>query len=198
MRRMLYIQSRTPGVLMVNGQFCGPLEGEGQAFPAGRDAEVYIQLFPFSRDAPPLTAALRLNGGGIERLLPQEAAYALLWPDGVVQLELAPAAPEQDAPREEETAAAGVLLRYLRGKLAGDAQADALLMRAQDGVDVSGYEAVVPLRFPPMAAPERFDERAGLLSRVAPNVARVDAVLATTVPAGQGRRMLEHIEIMRP
>ena len=58
MRRMLYIQSRAPGVLCVNGQFCGPLEGGGQAFPMSRDAEVYVQLFPFSRGAPPLTTAL--------------------------------------------------------------------------------------------------------------------------------------------
>ena len=87
MRRMLYIQSRTPGVLCVNGQFCGPLEGGGQAFPMSRDAEVYVQLFPFSRTAAPLTAALILQDGAVQRLEPQDAAYALLWPDGVVQLD---------------------------------------------------------------------------------------------------------------
>ena len=40
-------------------------------------------------------------------------------------------------------------------------------------------------------------ERAGLLKRLAPNVARVDAALASTVPAGQGRRMIERVEIVR-
>ena len=196
MRHMLYIESRAPGVLVVNGQFCGPLEGGGQAFPMSRDAEVYVQLFPFSRGAPPLTAALVMQDGAVERLEPQEAAFALLWPDGVVQLELAPDAPQTDAPAETETAAADVLLRYLRARLSGDAQADALLLRPQSGVDVTGAEAVVPLRFPPLTAPERFDARAGLVYRAAPNVARVDAVLATTVPAGQGHRLIGQIEVL--
>ena len=197
MRHMLYIESRAPGVLVVNGQFCGPLDGGGQAFPMSRDAEVYVQLFPFSRNAPPLTAALVMAAGGVESLEPQDAAFALLWPDGVVQLELAPdAAPSTQEP-EQETAAADVLLRYLRARLAGDAQADAMLMRPQTGVDVTGAEAVVPLRFPPMTAPERFDARAGLVYRLAPNVARVDAVLAATVPAGQGRRLIERMTRLR-
>ena len=46
------------------------------------------------------------------------------------------------------------------------------------------------------AAPERFDERAGLVTRLAPNIARVNAALAVTVPTGQGRRMIERIEVM--
>ena len=197
MRRMLYVQSRSSGLLVINGQFCGPLEGGGQAFPMSRDAEVYVQLFPFSRGAPPLTAALVLQDGAVERLEPQDAAFALLWPDGVVQLELAPDAPPTEAREEIETAAADVLLRYLRARLSGDAQADALLLRPQSGVDVTGAEAVVPLRFPPLTAPERFDARAGLVYRLAPNVARVDAVLAATVPAGQGHRLIGQIEVLR-
>ena len=197
MRHMLYIESRAPGVLVVNGQFCGPLDGGGQAFPMSRDAEVYVQMFPFSRSAPPLTAALVMESGRLARLEPQDAAFALLWPDGVVQLELAPDAPPSTQEPEQETAAADVLLRYLRARLAGDAQADAMLMRPQNGVDVTGTEAVVPLRVPPMTAPERFDARAGLVYRIAPNVARVDAVLAATVPAGQGRRLIERMQILR-
>jgi len=202
MHQMLFIESRTPGVLQVNGFFCGPLEKDGQAFPTGRDAEIYIQLFPFSQGAQPLTVAMQLENGGIARLEPQEAAYALLWPDGIIQLELTPRAAqaeETDAPPQTDgqISSSATLLRYLSAKIAGDAQADVLLMRAQDGADVSGYDAAVPLRFAPMHAPERFDERAGLVKRLAPNVARVDAALAATVPAGQGRRMIERVEIMR-
>ena len=89
------------------------------------------------------------------------------------------------------------LLRYLSAKLAGDPQADVFLLRPQDGADVSGYDAAVPMRFPPANAPERYDERAGLVRRVAPNIARVDAALAATVPEGQGRRRIERIEIMK-
>lgn len=200
MHQVLFIESRTPGVLVINGFFCGPLEGEGQAFPAGRNEEIYIQLFPYSQGALPLTVAMRLEDGQIARLEPQEAAYALLWPDGIIQLELTPHI-QADAQTAQEAGSGGAssatLLRYLSAKLAGDAQADAFLMRAQDGVDVTGYDAVVPLRFPPSHAPERFDERAGLVRRLAPNVARVDAALAATVPAGQGKRMIERVEIMR-
>ena len=36
-----------------------------------------------------------------------------------------------------------------------------------------------------------------LLRRAAENVAFVDAALAVTVPAGQGRRLIERIEILR-
>ena len=92
--------------------------------------------------------------------------------------------------------APNVLLRYLTMRLAGDAGADALLMRAGAAEGLPAYDAVVPLRFAPLHAPERFDERAGLVTRLAPNIARVNAALAVTVPTGQGRRMIERIEVM--
>ena len=116
------IESAARGVLFVNGQFCGPLEEGGQAFPASPEAEIYVQLFPFSGKAAPLTVAMRLRGGEIERLEPQEHAYALLWPDGILELELRPEWPgETPAPQETQTAASGTLLRYLTMRLAGDA-----------------------------------------------------------------------------
>lgn len=198
MRRVLLIECARRGVLLVNGCFCGPLDGEGQAFPAGEDAEIYIQFFPFSQGEAPLTAALWLRGGQIERIEPQEACYALLWPDGLIQLELRPLGGETPACEgEREEAAAGALLRYLALRQAGDAQAAALLMDPCAGDALPGYDAVVPLRFAPLGAPERFDERAGLVTRLAPNVARVDAALAVTSPAGQGHRLIERIEVMR-
>ena len=190
----LFIESRIPGILAVNGFFCGPIGEEGQAFPTGKNGEIYIQLCPFGQ-AQPVTVALQLEGGTIARLEPQEAAYALIWPDGIIQLELIGSG--MQVRKEEGEAANCVLLRYLAAKLAGDPQADMYLMRAQDGADVSGYDAVVPLRFAPMMTPERFDEKAGLMKRLSSNTARVDAALASTVPAGQGRRMIERVEIMR-
>lgn len=195
---ILRIESAVRGVLLVNGQFCGPLGEEGQAFPASPDAEVYIQLFPFDPVVRPLTAALRLSGGTVEELLPERHAYALLWPDGIIQLELRPASDGggEQAQGETQTAAAGVLLRYLTLHLAGSPEADALLLRAQEIPALPPYDAVVPLRFAPLAAPERYDERAGLVRRLAPNVARVDAALAATVPAGQGRRLIERLLVM--
>ena len=73
-------------------------------------------------------------------------------------------------------------------------------MNGQEGTvaaDLSGYQAVVPLRYAPEGASGRFDERAGLVRRIAENAARVDAALAVTVPAGQGRRLIERMEILR-
>lgn len=34
MRSMLHIQCAVRGLLTVNGQFCGPVDGGGQTFPA--------------------------------------------------------------------------------------------------------------------------------------------------------------------
>ena len=76
MRYMLLIESAATGVLFVNGQFCGPMEREGQAFPMGKNAEVYIQFFPFGEEAP-LTVMLRMRDGSLERLEPEENAYGL-------------------------------------------------------------------------------------------------------------------------
>ena len=118
------------------------------------------------------------------------------WPDGVIQLELRPDAPGEPETGEAEQAAQSVLLRYLALRLAGDAAADALLMHPAAAKGLPAYDAVVPLRFAPLRAPERFDERAGLVVRLAPNIARVNAALAVTVPTGQGKRLIEQIEVM--
>ena len=195
MERMLLIESAAQGVLFVNGQFCGPMEPGGQAFPTGQNAEIYIQLFPFGESAP-LAAALILRDGRIERLEPEENAFALCWPDGIVQMELRMR--NQTEMDVKEQTATGVLLHYLLLRMAGDPQAARLWMRPQDeqyAPDLSVYSAAVPLRFAPLCAPQRFDDRAGLVRPILPNAAVVDAALAVTVPAGQGRRMIEQIQI---
>ena len=197
MRKVLLIESAARGVLAVNGCFCGPIDGEGQAFPASNDAEIYIQFFPFAQGSAPLTAALILRGGQIARLEPEEACYALLWPDGLIQLELRPLGAKTPAQEgAQEQAAAGALLRYLSMRLSGDPHARTWLMNPNAQIDLPAYDAVVPLRFAPLGAPQRFDERAGLVRRLAPNVAKVDAALAVTSPAGQGHRLIERIEVM--
>ena len=193
----LLIESAAQGVLFVNGQFCGPMEPEGQSFPVGKNAEVYIQLFPLGEGAP-LTAALQLREGIIERLAPQESVFALCWPDGIIQLELR-MQEQAEPPGKQMQTAAGTLARYLTLRLAGDPQAARLWLRPQDearAVDLSAYSAVVPLRFAPPSAPERFDDRAGLARAIQPNVAVIDTALAVTVPAGQGRRMIQQMQIL--
>lgn len=199
MHRILLIESAARGLLYINGQFCGPIEEDGQAFPMGRDAEVYIQLIPFDERIHPVTAELHISGGMISCLSPGERCYALVWPDGIVQLELKPeGAPEHE--QQGEAAAGSALLRYLLLRLAGDRQAMQLLMRPQESgalPELAEYETAVPLRFAPVAAGELFDERAGLVRRVLANAAVVDVVLAVTVPAGQGRRMIERMKLIR-
>ena len=198
MHQTLLIESGAQGLLFVNGQFCGPIEREGQAFPMGQNAEVYIQLFPFGEGAP-LTALLHMRGGQIVQLEPQEHAYALIWPDGVVQLELRMRSQAESAP-EEMQPSSGVLLRYLHLRLSDDPQAQRLWLRPQDEgntPDLSAYHAVVPLRFAPVSVPDRFDDRAGLVRRAADNIAVIDAALAVTMPAGQGRRLIESISILK-
>ena len=197
MHHTLLIESGTQGLLYINGQFCGPMEREGQAFAAGRNAEIYIQLFPFGEGVP-LTASLRLRDGRIAQLEPQENAFALVWPDGIIQLELR-MQNQADVPVQPGTAAHGTLLRYLNMKLSGEAQASRLWLREADEQnvpDLSAYHAAVPLRFAPLSAPERFDDRAGLVKRMLPNAAAVDTALAVTSPAGSGRRLIERIEIL--
>ena len=196
MRRMLMIESAAWGLLTVNGQFCGPLEGEGQAFPAGENAQAYMQFLPYDPQLRPLAAALELKAGEIVRLEPQALCYALSWPDGLIQLEFCPDGGQTGGGKGEEYAP-NTLLRYLMLRLAGDPQAQRMLMRVQDEIAVEGYEAAVPLRFGPAAASAAYDERAGLVRRIAPNAAVVDAVLASTVPIGQGRKMIERMEIVK-
>lgn len=192
MRRMVRIESAAEGLLYVNGQFCGPMEKEGQAFPAGRNAEIFVQLYPFGSEQAPLAVRMELRGGKVTRLEPQDCAFALLWPDGIVQLELRPASAA--AAQEQEEAAHGLLLRYLALCLAGDERAQTMSIRPLR-LNLSGYCAAVPLAFAPHDAHGQYDDRAGLVARLAPNVARVDAALAATVPAGQGHRLIERIEI---
>ena len=200
MRSMLHIQCAVRGLLTVNGQFCGPVDGGGQTFPAAQDAEIFIEYTPLAQSAAPLALELVLAGGQIVRLEPAARGYALLWPDGVIQLELRPDTLDAPETGEAEQAAQSVLLRYLALRLAGDAAADAaadaLLMHPAAAKGLPAYDAVVPLRFAPLRAPERFDERAGLVVRLAPNIARVNAALAVTVPTGQGKRLIEQIEVI--
>lgn len=197
MYRVLMIECACEGLLTVNGQFCGPLEKDGQAFPMGRNAQAYIHFTAYDPRVGTLAAAIEMRDDRLVRLEPQDRCFALVWPDGVVQLELCPE--HRDAQRDArgEDAAACTLLRYLSMNLSGDMQAQRLLMRPQDGISLDGYEAAVPLRFSPAAVSPRFDERAGLVRRIFPNAAVVDAALACTVPTGQGHRMIERIEILR-
>lgn len=194
MRQMLRIECACGGVLMVNGLFCGPLEGEGQTFPTGQNEEIYVQFFPFLPEVKPLTVAMRLREGKIIRLEPKVHAYALLWPDGIIQLELRPDGCP-DGGEKPDGEMKNVLERYLTMRKAGDAQARFLLLRPEMEPALPDYDAVVPLRFAPLNTPDCYDERAGLVHALCENVARVDAALAITAPAGMGQKRIERIDV---
>ena len=88
MRCMIEMESTVRGLLWVNGQFCGPVDGEGQTFPASENAEVFIQFFPLDGKTKPVALEMVLQNGSIARLEPETVGYALLWADGVIQLEI--------------------------------------------------------------------------------------------------------------
>ena len=81
----------------------------------------------------------------------------------MIQLELRPDAPDEPETGETEQAAQSVLLRYLTMRLAGDAAADAADASGRGRWVCPRMTRLVPLRFAPLHAPERFDERAGLV-----------------------------------
>ena len=198
MHGMLMVESAARGLLYVNGQFAGPLEREGQAFPVGGNGEVYLQLFSFGEGAPSLTAQMRLRDGGIEELEPKENCFALIWPDRMIQLELRMRESDRAQADETQQIQPDVLMRYLKMRLAGDSRA-ALLRAGQrdmDAPDVSAYYAAVPVRFLPADVPDDwYDQRAGLVRRLAENIARVDIALARTSLDGQGRRVIDRVDI---
>jgi len=197
MARMLRVECACEGLLTVNGQFCGPLEKDGQVFPMGEYAQAYLQFCAYHSQIKPLAAVLELRAGQIERLEPQNNCFALAWPDGVLQLELRPEGCEAWQTQREEAIVPNTLLRYLSMTMAGDERARQLLMRAQDGVSFAGYETALPLRFAPLHAPHWANECAGLVRRTGSNAAVVDAVLAAVVPCGAGKKMIERLEIVR-
>lgn len=88
MQPILLIESGTPGLLYVNGQFCGELT-EPQPFPSWPDGRALIEYRPLGRCAPPMACALSLKDGLLQPH-GQEGVFCVQWPDGVAQVELRP------------------------------------------------------------------------------------------------------------
>lgn len=88
MQPILLIESAAPGLLYVNGQFCGELT-EPQAFPSWPDARALIEYRPLGRSFEPMACALTLQKGLIQPH-GQEGVFCVQWPEGVAQVELRP------------------------------------------------------------------------------------------------------------
>ena len=74
MRSMLHIQCAVRGLLTVNGQFCGPVDGGGQTFPAAQDAEIFIEYTLLAQSAAPLALELVWRAGKSSGWNPRRAA----------------------------------------------------------------------------------------------------------------------------
>ncbi len=85
---VLIIACARPGLLYVNGAFCGELTEE-QIFPVRPDGRVYVEYRALSEPAFPLAVALDLKDGQVQPGFPL-SAYAVQWPDRVIELELRP------------------------------------------------------------------------------------------------------------
>ena len=98
---MLLIQSNTPGLLTLNGQFCGRVDDSPHSYLTHRSDRGYLFFSPFDDARSSLTREIRVQDDQL--LPPDEGIYALQWHEGVCQLELRPssrpgdAGPAQDA-----------------------------------------------------------------------------------------------------
>lgn len=85
---VLIIQCAQSGLLYINGAFCGELTTP-QMFPVRPDGRVYVEFRPLAGPAFPLAVALDVAGGQLQPTLPK-SAYAVQWPDSLIELELRP------------------------------------------------------------------------------------------------------------
>ena len=93
MRCMLCIQCAIRGLLTINGQFCGPVDGEGQTFPTARDAEIFIEYMPLTENAKPMALELALEQGKVQaESNPRRTATRSSGRTDCIQLELRPEA----------------------------------------------------------------------------------------------------------
>ena len=85
---MLLMQSQSPGLLTINGQFCGRLDASPHTYMTHADERIYLSFLPFDDALAPLTREMRLSRDALDP--PAEGLYAISWPESVHQLELRP------------------------------------------------------------------------------------------------------------
>lgn len=93
MQPMLAITARQEGLLYINGSFCGELGPDRALFrPVNPFGALYLDYRPLTDAHRPMARRLVLSGGRVLRESAEAAAgiSLVLWPGGVVELELAP------------------------------------------------------------------------------------------------------------
>jgi len=116
---MLMVQCAQPGLLYVNGWFCGELT-EPYMLPVRPDGRVYVEFRALTGQAFPLAAALAFSNGLLSPPLPA-TVYAVQWPDRVTGLELRPVpVPGADAPREPLSSVTLGKVRLFHQRIGGE------------------------------------------------------------------------------
>lgn len=88
MQPLLIIRCDRAGIFYLNGVFCGEANG-AQGFPLRGDARAYVEYSALDGQAFPVAIALDFEQGRLTATLPN-TAYAVVWPDNVIELEIRP------------------------------------------------------------------------------------------------------------
>ncbi len=88
MQPLLVIRCDRAGIVYLNGVFCGEANG-AQGFPLRGDACAYVEYSALDGQALPVAIALTFDQGRLTTPLPP-TAYAVVWPDNVIELEIRP------------------------------------------------------------------------------------------------------------
>lgn len=86
---LLLIQSHTPSLLTVNGQFCGRVDDSPHTYVTHDDERGYLALTPLTDSFLPLAREIQVRSGHL--LPPADGVYAIEWPESLCQIELRPA-----------------------------------------------------------------------------------------------------------
>ena len=93
MQTVLLIRSDEAGMVYLNGRLAGETDGEHPlALPVSPFGALFVELRPYSPGFLPLAVRLPLSHGAPVIEEPDPRMCIALWPDGVVELELAPQA----------------------------------------------------------------------------------------------------------
>lgn len=94
MQPMLIVASEIPGLIYVNGRLIGEVEeGRPQTLPVSPSGAVYLEHRPMGCSRLPMAQRIVFSGGEplADSLARAEGVEAVLWPGGLLEVELTPA-----------------------------------------------------------------------------------------------------------
>lgn len=93
MQPTLIAASAVPGLIYVNGRLIGEVEeGRPQTLPVSPYGKIYLEHRPLGRSHLPMTQRVAFSGGEpvAESLAQAQGVEAVLWPGGLLEVELTP------------------------------------------------------------------------------------------------------------